>query len=152
LDGALEWRESGPSPVDALQLVEEFQRVDPGNPAWARRISDSELREGLRADGRGERELSDQYMLRSIAAARVAVGLSSEQEDTRALAQALSIHAERLMAAAQFQAARPLLAEVARMLGEPAPGTGASDGELLEIASRLRAGLGEARPVVRPGR
>jgi len=152
LDGALEWRESGPSPVEPLALLAELERADPGNPAWARRVSDSELREGLRADGRGEPEIGDRYLEQAIAAARRAVERSTEDADRRALAQALSVHAERRMARAEFEAARPLLVEVAGLLGEAAPAGTVSDGEQSELAARLRARLGEARPLIRPGR
>lgn len=152
LDGALEWRDSGPSPVDPLRLVADLERADPGNPAWPRRISDSELREGLRADGRGDAQLGDRYLESAIAAARLAAGSSAEDADRHALAQALSVHAERHMARADFQTARPLLAEVAGLLAEALPAETASDGELTELAARLRARLGEARPLIRPGR
>ncbi|HTF88281.1 MAG TPA: hypothetical protein VK843_07705 [Planctomycetota bacterium] len=153
LDGVLEWRASGASPVDALALATDLGRADPGNPNWARRISDSELREGLRADGRHEApELGDRYLVSSIAIARLAVAASPEETIRRTLAQSLTVHAERLIARADLTGARPLLSEAAGLAGERAPASGASDGEWIELAARLRAQLGDARPIFRPGR
>ena len=152
LDGILEWRASGPSPVDPLSLAADFERAEPGNPAWSRRISDSELREGLRADGRGDMASGDAFLEHSIQVARLAAAGSSSLDDVRALAQALTVQAERLMARARFQEALPLLTDAAGLLGEVACPSGASDGEMTELAARLRAKLGEARPLVRPGR
>ncbi len=152
LDGALEWRRGGPSPVDALELTREFLRVDPGNTQWARRISDSELREGLRSDGRANPELGDRQLERSIAVARLAQGEVAADEDRRALAQALSVHAERMLARARLDLARPLLSEAAQLISLAGVASGAPEGEWFELAARLRLRLGEARPIFRPGR
>ncbi len=152
LDGVLEWHGSGASPVDALELARQFARADPENTAWARRISDSELREGLRADGRLDPKLGDRYLESSIAAARLAQGAGAGDVDRRSLAQALTVEAERRMARAEFDRARALLGEAAKLLGESALSTGASDGEWVELAARLRSRLGDARPLFRPGR
>lgn len=152
LDGALEWRRTGASPVDSAALARALSAADPDNPRWARGISDSELREGLRADGRGEPALGDRYLARAIEIARLAQGASAGEAERRALAQALAVDAERRLARADFDGARPELAEAASLLGVRAPESGGSDGEWVELAARLRERLGEARPVFRPGR
>ena len=152
LDGVLEWRGSGASPVDPTALATDFGRADPGNANWARRISDSELREGLRADGRNDAGLGDRYLQSSIASARIALAVLTDEAARRTLAQSLTVQAERLLARADFTAARPLLTEAASLVGERAPAAGSADGEWSELAARLRGQLGDARPVFRPGR
>jgi hypothetical protein len=152
LDGALEWRLSGESPVDPASLARSLGAADPGNTRWARSISDSELREGLRADGRKQPARGDRHMLRAIEIARLAQGPEAGDEDRRALAQALTVEAERRLARADFESARPRLAEALLLLGERPLASGASDGEWVELVARLRGALGDARPVFRPGR
>jgi len=155
LDGALEWRASGPSPVDALDLAARLLAVDPGNAAWPRAVSDSELREALRAAGRVAPETDvERWLDTSIAAGRQALELDPEGEASRrALAQALTIRAERLLAneSGDLAAAANLLEEAAPLGGqEPPPAAGRE--ALQACAAALRGWLGEARPVNRPGR
>ena len=173
VDGVLEWRASGPSPVPAQELLAMLERADPVNPAWARAVSDSELREALRFDGRSTRtrrrevvvdgraatvdaplpaEEGDPYMEASIAAARRALELDGSPESRRALAQAATVHAERLLERGEAAGAGRLLAEAAPLLERDGPPEGAGLETLREVAARLRAELGEARPVARPGR
>jgi tetratricopeptide (TPR) repeat protein len=152
LDGALEWRASGESRVDPIALAERLEAADPGNPTWDMWIADSELREALRADGRSEMEAGDRHLERSIAVARRAVAVADKVETRRCLAQSATIAAERDLSRARVEPARRRLQEAAPLIGESAPAADASEAELVELASRLRAALGEARPVFRPGR
>jgi tetratricopeptide (TPR) repeat protein len=152
LDGALEWRASGPSPVDPLALLAELERADPNNPLWADRVADSELREALRADGRADPEAGDRYLDRSIEAARRGLAVADRPETRRALAQSATVAAERFLDRSRPDRARELLREAAPLMGETAPAEDAPIAELVELAARLRSSLGEARPVFRPGR
>jgi hypothetical protein len=155
LDGALEWRASGPSPVDALDFAARLLAADPGNAAWPRAVSDSELREALRAAGRIAPESEvERWLDTSITAGRQAIELDPDGEASRhALAQALTIRAERLLAqdAGDLARAASLLEEAAPLAGLEPPST--PDRQALEAsAAALRGWLGEARPVNRPGR
>jgi tetratricopeptide (TPR) repeat protein len=149
LDGALEWRVEGASPVDVHDLAERLERADPGNAFWLRSISDSELREALRADGRGEVVEGDRYLRVSIDVARRALAVSDDPDSRRALAQPLTILAERLLERGDPEQARPLLAEAAPLQDEPPPEPAA---DLAALAAKLREKLGAARPRFRPGR
>jgi len=119
VDQCLEWRASGPSPVDPSQLLDELEAADPGNPFWAIAVSDAELREALRADGRNperiERETvdaggkpirmpmglptaaGDTYLRASIEAARRALRHGDTPENRHPLAQSATIWAERML-------------------------------------------------------
>ncbi len=152
LDGALEWRESGPSPVDVPSLLDDLERSAPGDATWIRAVSDSELREALRADGRGEIVEGDRYLRVAIDAARRAVGIASDEETKRALAQPLAILAERTLARGDFAGARQPLAEAAALLDEPPVAEDADAQAVQAAAARLRDLLGDARPRFRPGR
>jgi len=155
LDQALEWRASGPSPVEALALLDELERADPRNAFWARAVSDSELREALRADGRapGARPGAegDLYLRASIAAARRACVLADSDEDRRALSQALTIWAERRLELGRGEEGRAELLEAAALwkltVADPL-----GEAELRDLAAQLRGLIGEPRPLVRPGR
>lgn len=154
LDAALEWRRCGESPVDPLDLLRRLAAADPEGAAfWARWVCDSELREALRADGRGERALALRYLDRSIEAGRRAVESDPEDpEARRALAQSLTIRAEwALRLGPPDESARRDLAEAARLLGLEAPGV-PDEQAWRDLARRLRTELGEARPAYRPGR
>lgn len=151
VDGALEWRESGASPVDVAALVDDLERAAPADPTWIRAVSDSELREALRADGRGEIVEGDRYLRASIDVGRRAVAISGDDETKRALAQPLAILAERSLARGDVDGARPPLSEAATLLGESFPADPAPS-DLKAVAARLREVLGEARPRFRPGR
>ena len=152
LDGALEWRAAGASPVDSLELARKLLEAEPANGEWALRISDSELREALRADGRGEPQAGDRYLERALEAARLALAADGSDESRRALAQAASIAAERHLRRGELEPARERLAEAAPLLGEGAPPADAGAERLAELAGVLRERLGPARPIVRPGR
>jgi tetratricopeptide (TPR) repeat protein len=152
LDGSLEWRTEGASPVDAMNLLNDLERVDPGNPLWPRSISDSELREALRADGRGEVVECDRYLRMSIEAGRRAISISQDSETLRALAQSLTISAERFLERGDTDQARECLLEAAPLLGEESTPTPADETALRALAKRLRERLGAARPRFRPGR
>ncbi|HVS18780.1 MAG TPA: hypothetical protein VMT18_09300, partial [Planctomycetota bacterium] len=156
LDGALEWRAQGPSPVDALALGERLAAADAGGAArWWTAVSDSELREALRAAGRLADETETQAWLEtSVAAGRRALTLAPDDPAARhALQQALVVTAER-----EFERARRndrvanLLAEAAAADGRPAPAPEAEIAVWEALARALREDLGEARPVTRPGR
>jgi tetratricopeptide (TPR) repeat protein len=152
VDGALEWRESGASPVDVPALVDQLERTAAGDAYWVRAVSDSELREALRADGRGAIVEGDRYLRVSIDVARRAAEISDDEETKRALAQPLTILAERLLKRGDPSEARPWLAEAAPLVGEVPPAEDAGADALNGLAARLREKLGEARPRFRPGR
>lgn len=152
LDAALEWRERGPSPVEPIELCRDLLEADPGNASWARRVADTELREGLRADGRGDAALGDRHLERSIAVARMALDLAGDEAARRTLAQSLCVDAERRIARADFHTAARLLSGAAPLMGEAALPEDATDAQWIELAARMRGQLGDARPVVRPGR
>lgn len=152
LDGALEWRAEGPSPVEVKTLLAELERVDPGNAFWPRSISDSELREALRAEGRGEPEETERYLGVSIEAARRAHAIADDAETRRALAQPLTILTERRLERGKLDEARAALAEAAPLLDEAAPDESMDAAGLTDLAGRLREKLGAARPRFRPGR
>lgn len=152
LDGALEWRESGRSPVDPVALLQDLEAFDPGNAAWARAVADSELREALRAEGRGDPAEIDRYLESSITAARRAVAVGSGDDDRRTLAQSLAVLAELRLQRKDAGGAREPLAEAAVLLGEAAPALDADLAALESLAATLRERLGAARPRFRPGR
>lgn len=152
LDGALEWRESGPSPVEVGRLLDTMEQKVPGAESWIRDVSDSELREALRADGRGEIVEGDRYLRESIAAARRADGLSDDEESRLTLAQPLTILAERSIARGDLDEAKKPLAEAAKLLGQVPPAEDAAAEAWKGLATMLREMLGDARPRFRPGR
>ncbi|MFH0945613.1 MAG: hypothetical protein V2A76_10485, partial [Planctomycetota bacterium] len=152
LDGALEWRRSGASPVDPLRLVSDLLEADPENALWPRSVADSELREALRADGRGEHLVGDDYLRTSLEAAEQALAIGGEKEDVRVLAQDLTILAERLLARNEPDSARPYLIRAAPLLDLDPPEANASPEQLRALAALLRADLGAPRPINRPGR
>ncbi|MFN0008103.1 MAG: hypothetical protein ACKVXR_09370 [Planctomycetota bacterium] len=152
LDGALEWRAEGASPVDVQSLLAALERADPGSAFWPRGISDSELREALRAEGRGEQEETERYLRLSIEAARRALAIADDPETRRALAQPLTIQAERGLEQGKLDEARAALADSALLLEETAPDASMDAAGLSDLAGRLREKLGAARPRFRPGR
>lgn len=159
IDGVLEWRASGPSPVDALTWLEQFKtgfaKDDPADDEWLLAISDAELREGLRADGRGERELAERYLAAAIEAARLGAWTAHEftPSGARTFAQAATIQAERFLADGGDRARiATLLWDAAEALGRAHPTIDAGLAEWKALAAELRAELGEARPVLRAGR
>jgi tetratricopeptide (TPR) repeat protein len=152
LDGSLEWRESGPSPVDPIELAERLGKAAPADARWIRKVADTELREALRCDGRGDPAEGDRHLGLSVEIARRALAREDSQESRRTLAQSATIRAERLLRRGESAAARPFLAEAAPLLGEEPPGEAAETQMLVALAARLREKLGAARPVARPGR
>jgi tetratricopeptide (TPR) repeat protein len=152
LDTALEWRISGKSPVDPLAMLTALERADPKNAGWARAVSDSELREALRADGRKDATEGDRYLQVSIIAARRGVAIADDETNRRPLAQSLTVDAERRLARGEVENARKLLVQAAPLVGETAPDATATAEDLKMLAGDLRRKLGAARPVFRPGR
>jgi tetratricopeptide (TPR) repeat protein len=152
LDGALEWRESGPSPVDPLERADRLAKAAPADARWIRRVADSELREALRADGRGAPGEGDAYLTRSIEVARRSLEIDGGEESRRTLAQSATVMAERLLHRGEAEAARPFLAEAAPLEREEAPAADAPTETLAALAAKLREKLGPARPSFRPGR
>ena len=152
LDGALEWRAHGGSPVDPLELIQALLRADADNALWPRSVADSELREALRADGRGDVALADVFLRTSILAAEQAVELSGQAENVHALAQDLTIFAERLLLRGQSDQAREFLVRAAPLLDQIPPASDATLEQLQAAADLLRGSLGEPRPIDRPGR
>lgn len=166
VDALLEWREGRKSPLDPLALAEQLASAAPGSPRMVLAVADAELREGLRADGRSPRtqvttrgalehvpcEEGDAYMADSIAVARMAVRILENDETRQRLSQSLAVHGERWLAREDAAKAAPLLSEAATWLGETPPDAGADLAQLRGSAAQLRARLGPARPVFRPGR
>jgi tetratricopeptide (TPR) repeat protein len=155
IDGVLEWRQDDPSPVDALAWLAELEGADARNAFYARSISDAELREALRAFGRGAHDLGRRHLRSSIAAARRALALNDDERQRRALAQADTILAEfELERGGDVSAIAAALTEAAPLLelGERVPPEGAERAAWSELAAALRERLGEARPVFRRGR
>jgi len=156
LDGALEWRASGASPVDALALGERLGAADAFAAArWWTAVSDSGLREALRAAGRNADEGEVLAWLESSASAgRRAQGLAPEDPAARhALQQALVVTAEReLERERRPERVGALLAEAAAVDGRAAPDPEADLDAWEALARALREDLGEAAPVTRPGR
>ena len=157
VDGVLELRRSGPSPVDALAWLDQLAEVDADNDAWPRMVSDAELRESVRAISRGEPAVGESYARVAVEAARRAVALQASEQNGKALAQPATVLAELLLDPAEPEAsalveAEALILEAAAHLTLSAPPISGDLASLRTAAAELRAGLGEARPVVRPGR
>jgi len=160
VDGVLEHRASGPSPVDPEAWLDRLAEVDPRNSAWPRMVSDAELREGLRAVGRGDGPTGRAYCRAAVAAGRRAVAIvapDEAEENAKALAQAATVLAEMLLepaepAAEDLLEARARLLEAAPLVDVEPPAPVAGPDELRATAAALRAALGAARPVARPGR
>jgi len=151
LDQSLEWRASGPSPVDANKLLDDLEVAAPQNPYWPRALADSELREARRAQHRNVPGDALVHCEIAVKAARHARELVDDEDNRRALLLPLSLEAELFLAKDELAPARGPLLEVARELGFQVP-----DDPDLDACRRLlaeaRAMLGEAAPVNRPGR
>jgi tetratricopeptide (TPR) repeat protein len=174
VDRVLEWRESGPSPVAPLPLLDRLAAIAPTDPFWANAISDSELREALRADGRNpqraERDTvdaggkpirmlmglptaeGDDYLRAAIAAGRRAMPHAANDDDRVPLAQADTIWAERMLERNRTDDVASVLAEAAALLRIAPPPPEADVDQLGRVVAQLRRQLGEARPRFRPGR
>jgi len=151
LDQSLEWRASGPSPVDAMKLLEELERAAAQNPFWPRALSDSELREARRAEHRNAPGEALVYCQAAVTAARHARELADDEDSRRALLLPLSLEAELFLAKDELVPARAPLLEVARELGLPVPAE-PDLGFCKQLLAEVRTRLGEAAPVNRPGR
>jgi hypothetical protein len=168
VDALIEWKGGHKSALDPIALAKRVADATKGSPAVVLAVSDSLLREALRADGRigavpdappgspvpGEE--GDEYMRDSIAVARMALEIAGDGKDadeakTR-LAQSLTIQAERLIVQGDPDVARPLLSEAAGLLGIEVPGNEAGKDAWRALAVTLRTKLGPARPVFRLGR
>lgn len=178
VDRALEWRESGPSPITATALCDRLAEVAPGEPFWPTAIADASIREALRADGRNpqrvEKEtvdaggkpirmpmglptaLGDGWLREAIAIARRAQqgeaepALDNDRKTT--FAQACTLWAERELERNQLDGVREALADAAATLGLSPPAADANIDALRHLAAQARAALGPARPRLREGR
>ncbi|MBI5362834.1 MAG: hypothetical protein HZA53_06620 [Planctomycetes bacterium] len=175
VDAVLEWRASGPSPVDAVQLSADLDYVDFAHGAdWALAISDAMLREALRADGRNPKramkdtvdaamkpirlelglptEEGDRYLGRAVSVAMHALSLRDDESTRWMAAQCSSIAGERRLERGDVTRAVPELERAANALGMAVPPKSASSAEWEALAKQLREKLGPARPRNRPGR
>lgn len=149
VDAVLEWRTSGPSPVDARALLGGLAAEARADTRWASAISDANLREALRAFGRGASDEGWGYLDVALLGARAALESAPDETARRATAQVLTIFAEKLLErgeAADRERIAAALGEAASLL-ELAP-----EPDAATLALRLRQLLGPARPVFRPGR
>jgi len=151
LDQSLEWRASGPSPVDANKLLGDLEAAAPRNPYWPRALADSELREARRAQHRNAPGEAIVYCEIAVKAARHARELVDDEDSRRALLLPLSLEAELFLAKDEVLPARAPLLEVARELGLEVPANPDLE-SCKQLLTQARAKLGEAAPVIRPGR
>jgi hypothetical protein len=176
VDHLLEWRDAGPSPIAPLQLLDQVPATAPQFVFWATAVSDSALREALRADGRNPdrveadtvdaagqpiramvgrpTELGDRYLAAAIAAGERASSHPASDDAARtAHAQALVIQVERQLQRDPAAALAAPLVTAAQLLGVGgAPPADAAGPTLAAFAQRLRQQLGPARPRQRDGR
>jgi hypothetical protein len=154
VDAVLEWRASGASPVDGEELARRLTAADGSGTRWALAVADGLLREGLRALSRNrDLEAGLAGLRASVRVARAARAVADGDAERRALAQSAASLAEVLLEERLETAeASGCLREAAEALGVDAPAPGAGFEELGRVAVELRARLGPARPVARPGR
>jgi hypothetical protein len=155
IDGVLEWRTSGASPVDAFAFTSDLIGAAGSDARWPSAVSDAELREALRAFGRDDPDEGFRYLRASGAAAHEAYQLDASDVCARAWAQVQTIWAEQLLARSAASSRDEIegwLAGATRLLGVDPPAAGASVEELGAVAALLRSRLGAARSVFRPGR
>ncbi len=148
LDGALEWREEGDSPVGGLELARRLCGED-GDASWARATSDTLLREALRAEGRGDAAAFEQKLRQAALTAELALQRDPAEPNARALAQCLAIQAEL---EPTTEMSRSRLRRAAELLALPVPTDAAGDEAWPALARDLRAALGPRRPRARFGR
>lgn len=159
VDKLLEWRRTGPSPIDGEALAAGLGTAGASAAFWNAAVADSLLREALRADGRNpERreaetvdakgapirmpmglptELGDRYLAAALAAAERAVAAEGATElQRRDLAQILLVTAERQLVRGQPAPVRALAQRAALLLdlelAEPPvaqPGDGSAEVE-----------------------
>lgn len=156
VDACLEWRARGPSPVDPRRLLRELEAAVaddlPMKARFALAIADSELREALRAEGRGDMDAFDRYMDASMRAARRARELQDDEDSRRQFCQSSVVFAEGLLARDQVPRARELLYFAAQLMEADPPGHSDGAERVTPLAALLRERLGERRPLDRPGR
>jgi len=176
VDRILEWRESGPSRVDPLALLDRLDAFAPDSPLFAVAIGDALLREALRSDGRNpdrvmrdtvdaadrpiQMELGrptaegDAQLAASLAVLRRAKSRLASDADRRALAQSDVVWAERQLERSRADGVRDALTEAAALMNIDTPSADdlVPDAAWSELAAKLRAQLGPARPRLRPGR
>jgi tetratricopeptide (TPR) repeat protein len=172
VDRIVEWRERGPSPIDAEELQTKLEQAGAKDPFWPTALADALLREALRADGRNAdrwlrdtvdaggkpirmmmgkpTEEGDRYLAASRLVARRAA--SPPAADRVALAQPHAIWAERQLDRNRLEGVADALTEAAAILGTDAPVATADEAALRAFAAKLRTSLGPARPRERMGR
>lgn len=174
VDKLVEWRATPSPPVAPMQLLDQIDRVAGEEAFWAVAVSDSALREALRADGRnpiradketvdaGGNKITmpmglptdegDTWLRASIEAGRRAAARAKTDADKLPLAQSCTIWAERMFERHRLDGVQPALAEAALQLGLEPPPADADEAALRALAAKLRQQLGEARPRLREGR
>jgi len=175
VDKTLEWRRSGPSSVEPVALLDRIdESAGTGDAFWAIAVSDSALREALRADGRnperrlrrtvdaaGEpiemmmgipNEVGDELLRASIVAARRAAERAASETDRIPLAQSATIWAERMFERDRDDGALEALIEASAALGLEPLAADPDPDQVRARAADLRARLGEPRPRWRDGR
>jgi hypothetical protein len=153
VDQCLEWRASGPSPVDALDLLNQLLLAAGQHPVWALRIADAQLREARRSIRRASKADGLIEAGRAVEAARLALAHpdANPEQARRALVLPLMLSGETLLDLGRASEARERLAQAAVLAGVAQP--------IDESATILRSTLaeltrlyGEAAPVPREGR
>jgi tetratricopeptide (TPR) repeat protein len=174
VDKIVEWRAKGAQPMPPLALLSALDKVAPADPFWAAAVSDSALREALRADGRSperkERETvdaggkkitmlmglpneeGDRWLRESIEAGRRAAQRAKTDADKLPLAQADTIWAERMLERNRTDGVQEALVEAAGLMHVDPPAANADRAALSAVAAKLRGLLGDARPRLREGR
>lgn len=174
VDKILEWRAGGSHPVAPMQLLDQLDKVVADDPYWAVAVSDSALREALRADGRNPvrkdmetvdaagnkivmpmglpTDEGDEWLRASIEAGRRAVQRARTDADKQPLAQSDTIWAERMFERGKLDGVQAALVEAAPLQGLEPPAADADEAALRALAAQLRERLGEARPRQRDGR
>ena len=174
VDKILEWRNAGPSNIDPGKLLDRLLAAAPDDPFYGLAIADSLLREALRADGRNphrvERETvdaagkrvrmpmglatweGDDYLRRSLDAARRVLPFTKTAEDRKVLAQSATIWAERQLERDKLDGVAAALAEAAAQLDVEPPPANLYAPAARAFAAQLRELLGVARPRQRDGR
>ncbi|MFO1030349.1 MAG: hypothetical protein U1F60_04690 [Planctomycetota bacterium] len=176
VDKLLEWRRTGPSPIDSEALAAGLGTAGASAAFWNAAIADSLLREALRADGRNpERrdaetvdakgapirmpmglptESGDRYLAAALAAAERAVAAEGATElQRRDLAQILVITAERRLVRGQPDPVRALAQRAALLLDlELAQPPAAQPGDGSAELEGLRRWLAPVRERLGPAR
>jgi len=157
VDQCMEWRASGPSPVDALELLRQLDEAAPQRPVWALRIADAQLREarrsirrGLRAEGLAEAGRAVQAARQALSQESAQVGADPEQA-RRALILPLMLSGETLLELGRAPEALERLREAMQLAGRTQPADDSSAALRAALAELTRI-YGEAAPVTREGR